>query len=645
MPKEIRPFGSWTSPISPSMLASASRDMSDPILTADQTAYWLESRPLEGGRYVIMRQKREDESPVELTPPPFNVRTRVHEYGGAPYTVAHDTLYFSHYGDHRLYRQIVGLQPEAMTPPLPMRYADLIWDERRGCLLAVREDHSESDVGAVNSIVRIDPDRHDGGALLIDGYDFYMYPRLSPDGAQLAWICWNHPNMPWDGTELWIGDFAPDGQLINRMKIAGGPAESIFQPCWSPDNTLYFVSDRTGWWNLYRWNQGEVQAVMPREAEFGRPAWVLGLSMYGFSSDRLIAIYSQRGIDHLVAINLKEGSFEEMASSYTTLADVQCQAQGAILLAGSPTQPTALVRLDAQGHFRTVIRSEGGPTLDPADISEPTALEFPTESGFTAHMWYYPPKNARFSGPETELPPLIVFNHGGPTSQSNSSFSLVRQFWTSRGFAVADVNYRGSTGYGRAYRELLNRAWGIVDVEDCCNAALYLVGARLADPSRLAIRGGSAGGYTTLACLTFKDVFAVGTSYYGVSDIAALARDTHKFESRYMERLVGPWPQDAAVFAARSPLMHTERVVRPVIFFQGLDDKVVPPNQAELMVEDLKRRGVPVAYLTFEGEGHGFHSAHAVEQSIAAELSFYIRILGIRTDEDLLPVAIANWPQ
>ncbi len=645
MPKQIRPYGSWVSPITPSMLAKASQDISSPFLSADHVAYWLESRPLEEGRYVIMRQGREDKNPVQLTPAPFNVRTRVHEYGGAPYTVANDTLYFSHYGDHRLYRQIAGSAPKAITPAAPMRYADLLWDDRRRCLLAVREDHSQSDVNAVNSIVRIDPDRGDSGVPLVDGCDFYMYPRLSPDGGRLAWICWNHPNMPWDGTELWIGEFAPDGQLTHRMKIAGGPTESIFQPAWSPDGILYFVSDRTGWWNLYRWDQGQTQTVLPLEAEFGRPAWVFGISMYGFSSDRLIAIYSQHGTDHLIAINPKEGSFEEIVSPYTTFADIQCQVDDVILLAGSPIQPAALVRLDTKGWFLTVVRSEVGPVLDPEDISEPTAVEFPTAAGFTAHMWYYPPKNSRFAGPDTERPPLIVFNHGGPTSQSDSSFSLVRQFWTSRGFAVADVNYRGSTGYGRAYRQLLNHAWGVVDVEDCCNAALYLVDAGLADPNRLAIRGGSAGGYTTLACLTFRDVFAVGASYYGVSDIAALARDTHKFESRYMERLVGPWPDDAALFADRSPLMHTDRIHRPVIFFQGLDDRVVPPNQAQLMVDDLAKRGVPVAYLTFAGEGHGFHGAHAVEQSIAAELSFYTRILHLQTDEELPSVAIANWPR
>lgn len=643
MSKAEMSYGSWPSPVAPAMLAGHSSSMSDVRLTDDDQLYWLESRPLEGGRYVVMRQEHPEAEPAELTPSGFNVRTRVHEYGGGAYTVSQETVYFSRFDDNRLYRQGPGDDPVPLTMANPaFRYADMIVDRRRQALIAVREDHTASDIQATTTIVQIPLGHPTRERIVVDGSDFYMAPRLSPDGQHLSWIAWNHPNMPWDGTELWVADVLADGSLERAHPVAGGRDEAIFQPEWSPDNMLYFVSDRTGWWNIYRLAEFGVEAVTRREAEFGEPYWVFGLSNYGFSGRDILAAYSDHDRDHLVVIDTQSLAVKEVSTPYSTVSYVTANAGGAAFLGGLSSRPTALVRWKRPQAVWEV-RGENAP-LGGENISIPEAMEFPTTNGLSAHLWYYAPLNASVKGPTDEKPPLIVFTHGGPTSRSPGVFRMAVQFWTTRGFAVADVNYRGSSGYGREYRRRLNQSWGIVDVEDCCNAALYLADRGLADRTRLVIRGGSAGGYTTLACLTFREVFTAGASHYGVSDLGRLATETHKFESRYMDSMVGPWPEAKARYEERSPLMHIERVKRPLIFFQGLDDKVVLPNQAELMVEQLKSRGVPVAYVTHAGEGHGFRRADSIMKTAQAELSFYAQVFGITLADDISePLHIFNW--
>lgn len=645
MATEVRPYGSWTSPISAEMLTSQATRMVDAWLTEDNALYWIEVRSQEGGRFAVMRLREGEKEPMQVTPAPYSVRTRVHEYGGSPLAIVGETLFFSNYGDHRIYRQRPGEDPQPITAPAKMRYADPIWDSERDRLIAIREDHTTSDIQAVNALVAIDPEAGGTGQVLVQGYDFYLYPRLSQDGRRLAWICWNHPNMPWDGTELWVADVTPEGDVVNAVQVAGGPEESVIQPAWSPEGDLYCVSDRTGWWNLYRVTDGGLEAITDQAVEYGQPNWQIGTMNYAFYGEQILAFYGDKGYDHLVLINPKTRQQAAIDLPYTVMGQICANRYRAVFFAGSPTEPWALVSLDPGTGSTTVIKASSRPLLDVEDISIPEAIEFPTERGRTAHAFFYPPKNHRFAAPEGEKPPLLVFSHGGPTGQTEALYGLGMQYWTTRGFAVVDVNYGGSTGYGREYRNRLYDSWGLLDVEDCTNVALYLAEEGRVDINRLAIRGGSAGGYTTLACLTFRDVFHVGASYFGVSDIGALARETHKFESRYMDKLVGPWPEAESTYQARSPVFHAEKLTSPVIFFQGLDDKVVLPNQAELMVESLRERGIPVAYLPFEGEGHGFVRAENVIRAQEAELYFYAQIMGIDLTERIEPVAIHNWPQ
>ncbi|MGC9335846.1 MAG: S9 family peptidase, partial [Anaerolineae bacterium] len=481
--------------------------------------------------------------------------------------------------------------------------------------------------------------------VLVSGNDFYSTPRLNPEGTRLAWLTWNHPRMPWDGTELWVAELLPDGSLGQRTLVAGGEAESIFQPQWSPDGVLYFVSDRTGWWNLYRWDgrDGQVEALCPMEAEFGEPQWQFGMSTYGFASaDRLICTYAQGGYHHLAALDTHTLRLERVDVPYTYVRSLRVAPGHAFFIGGCATEPLALVQLDLATGETTVLRRAHDMAIDAAHVSAGQAIEFPTDEDLTAHGFFYPPRNRDFAGPPDELPPLLVLSHGGPTAATVSTFTNRIQYWTTRGIAVLDVNYGGSTGYGRAYRERLKGQWGLVDVVDCVNGARHLVTQGLVDGNRLAIRGGSAGGYVTLCALTFHDLFSAGASYYGVSDLEALAKDTHKFESRYLDGLVGPYPERRDLYVARSPIHHIERLACPLILLQGLDDPVVPPNQSEMMFEALRSRGVPVAYLTFPGEQHGFVKAENNRRALEAELYFYSRIFGFDLADEVEPVAIEN---
>lgn len=637
----VAPYGSWKSPITSALIAAEMVDL-DQVTVDGEDIYWTEMRSAEGGRYVVVRRSP-DGRVTDVTPPPYNARTRVHEYGGGAVTVASGTVYFSNWNDQRLYRLDSGGQPRPITPEGDLRYADGVVDRRRDRLICVREDHTVPGREAINTLVSLDLGGRQDAQVLISGNDFYASPRLSPDGARLAWLTWDHPNMPWDGTELWVADLRVDGSLGQAQRVAGGPDESIFQPEWSPDGVLYFVSDRTGWWNLYLWRDGREEPVVEMEAEFGKPQWVFGMSSYGFeSAGRIVCAYTRQGTWHLASLDTASGELAPLEIPYSAIAQVRAAPGRVLFLGGSPTEPTSLVQLDLDSGRMEVLRRSSQVDLDPGYLSLPRAVEFPTENGLTAHAFFYAPRNADYVGPPDQRPPLVVISHGGPTSATTSALRLSIQYWTSRGIAVLDVNYGGSTGYGRAYRQRLAGQWGVVDVDDCVNGARYLVQQDEVDGDRLIIRGGSAGGYTTLCALTFRDVFQAGASYYGVSDLEALTRDTHKFESRYLDRLIGPYPERANLYRERSPIHFTDWLSCPVIFFQGLEDEVVPPDQAELMVEALWSRGLPAAYVPFEGEQHGFRRAENIKRALDAELYFYSRVFGFELAEPVKPVPIEN---
>jgi len=479
--------------------------------------------------------------------------------------------------------------------------------------------------------------------ILVAHNNFYSSPRISPDGSSLAWLSWNHPNLPWDGTELWVGKIRSDGSIGARLKVAGGSSESIFQPEWSPDGVLYFVSDRKEWWNLYRYGNYKVEPVCPRNWEFGRPQWLLSMSTYGFeSTDCIICTYTSKGVWHLASLDCACGDLEEIETPFTEIWNLRVSSKQAVFCAGSPSQAASIIRFDLESRKFHSLRSSSDIRVDKGYISIPKAIEFPTEHGKTSHAFFYPPQNYDFQAPADELAPLLVKIHGGPTSATSSSLAWDIQYWTSRGFAVLDVNYGGSSGYGRSYRQRLEGQWGIVDVDDCVNGARFLVEQGWVDGERLAIRGSSAGGYTTLCALTFRHTFKAGASYYGISDLEALAKETHKFEARYLDRLVGPYPDRLDIYRQRSPIHYTNLLSCPLILFQGLEDEVVPPNQAEMMLETLKSKGLPVAYIPFEGEQHGFRRAETIKRALDSELYFYSRVFDFELPEPLEPIEIYN---
>ncbi len=633
-------YGSWKSPITSELIASGVIRFDSQIALSGNDIYWIEGRPTEGGRNVIVRWRDGDAS--DIVPQPFNARSRVHEYGGGSFLVDDQTVYFSNFADQRLYRKEPLGDSEPFTLPGSMRFADGVVDRFHQRIIAVCEDHSTPGAKPVNSIVSIDLS---AGTVrgLIGGNDFYSSPRISPDGKQLAWLTWNLPDMPWDCTELWLGTLAADGSISNASRIAGGPEDSICQPRFSPEGTLYFISERTGWWNLYRWADHKTECVTDMEAEFGGPAWVFGQSHYAFeSNERIVCSYVRAGNSSVATVDTKTLRVDTLDLPYTSIGTIESRPGEAILLAASPTHPASIVKVSLDTGKIEVLRESAHVSVDIGFLSTPEKISFPTENHVTANAFYYPPKNRQFSGAKGEKPPLLVLSHGGPTGSASSAFNLSIQFWTSRGFAVADVDYGGSTGYGRDYRRRLDGMWGIVDVDDCVNCARYLVDHAKADAGKIAIRGGSAGGYTTLAALTFRDLFKAGASYYGVSDLEALEKDTHKFESRYLERLVGPYPARRDLFVERSPINHVDKLSCPVIFLQGDEDKVVPPAQAELMANALRKKGIPVAYILFNGEQHGFRQAVNIKRAMDAELYFYSRVFGFNISDDIEPVTIDN---
>jgi dipeptidyl aminopeptidase/acylaminoacyl peptidase len=609
--------------------------------------YWLEQRPGEAGRYVIVRRGA-DGSTTDVTPPEFNARDRVHEYGGGAYLVREGTVWFSNFKDQRLYRQDRGRPPVAITPAKDIRHADLAFDHRHQRLIAVREDHAggKSRDPAVNSIVSLDPTGKTPARTLVQANDFYASPRVSPSGTHLSWLTWNHPNMPWDGTELWVAELTPDGLRAPR-KVAGGERESIFQPTWSPDGFLYFVSDRTNWWNLYRWRGTDTEPVAAMPVEFGTAQWIFGMSTYAFESERrIVCQVRSEGYGRLATIDPQVGRLEQVDTPYTAFtASIEARAGRAFTIAGSPTEPMSLIAVNLETGMVDVLRRSAERLIDPTYISVPQAIEFPTEGGVTAHAFFYPPVNPEYSAPAGELPPLIVYVHGGPTSAVSNALDLSDQFWTTRGFAYLVVNYGGSTGYGREYRQRLNGQWGVVDVNDAVNGARYLIDRRLVDGNRVAITGGSAGGYTVLRALTSTDFFKAGASHFGISDLEVFHKDTHKFEAMYDQTLLGRWPEDRHIYRERSAIHAVDRITAPVILFQGLEDKIVPPNQAELIVEALRKKGLPVAYLPFEGEQHGFRMAKNIKRTLEAELYFYSKVFGFPLPDPIEPVPIENLKQ
>ena len=636
------PYGSWKSPISAGLVVAGAVGLGQVALDGTDV-YWSELRPAEGGRLVVVRQSPGGE-PVDVTPPPFSARTRVHEYGGGAFLAADGVVYFSNFADQRLYRQEPESAPEAITPESELRYADGVLDRRRGRIICVREDHTKAGE-PVNAIAAIDIRGERPQEALYAASDFCSTPRLSPNGGTLAWLAWDHPNMPWDGTRLLVAPVMDDGQLGEATVAAGGESESIFQPAWSPEGELHFVSDRSGWWNLYRWRGGEAQALTSLEAEFGKPQWVFGSATYGFAgTGRIACSYVDRGVWRMALLDTETGELAGIETGFSEMGrgDLQSADGRIAFVAGAPAEPMTLVSLDVAAGQSQVLRRSHGVEVDAGYLSAPEPVEFPTTGGKTAHALYYAPKNRDFVAPPGEKPPLLVKSHGGPTGAASTALDLGIQFWTSRGVGVLDVNYGGSTGYGTEYRRRLNGAWGVVDVDDCVNAALYLVERGNADPARLAIAGGSAGGYTTLAALTFRDVFKAGASYYGVSDLETLAQETHKFESRYLDSLVGPYPERRDLYRERSPINHTHLLSCPLVLLQGLEDQIVPPNQAETMFEAVRAKGLPTAYVPFEGEQHGFRRAENIKRALEVELYFYSRVFGFELAEPVEPVAIEN---
>ncbi|CAN5170863.1 S9 family peptidase [soil metagenome] len=631
------PYGSWPSPISIEGAVSSRLALSEPRLEGDDV-YWTEGRPQERGRQVIVRWN-ESEGATDVTPAEFNARTMAHEYGGGWYAVHDGTVYFANLGDGRIYRQRRDAAPEPLTDAGPRRFGDLRVDHARNRLLCVREDLSVAGAEPTDALLAIDLDSG-ASTVLAEGHDFYSTPRPSPNGRQLAWLAWRHPNMPWDSTELWLADLDESGLPRGARMIAGGGEESVVQPEWSPDGSLVFVSDRTGWWNLYRWAGDLMTALLPMEAEFAGPQWVFGMSWYGIAPDgTIVATAAHAGRDELWMIPVA-GEPEQIEVPDSSIASLQVGARRICYLASGPAEPRAVVLLDLGGGERRVLRGAFEVGVDRAYLSTPVPITYPTTDGDVAHALYYPPTNPDAAAPAGERPPLIVMIHGGPTSSAGSSLDMAKQVFTSRGFAVVDVDYRGSTGYGRAYMRKLDGQWGVYDVDDCVAAARYLAERGDVDSGRMAIRGGSAGGYTTLCALTFHDIFAAGASHYGVGDLEALVLDTHKFESRYMDRLVAPHPEGLELYRERSPIHHTERLNRPLIVLQGADDKVVPVAHAESIVAALRERHIPHAYLLFEGEGHGFRQAANMRRALEAELSFYAQVFGFELADDFEPVAM-----
>lgn len=606
-------YGTWETPITAEKIAEGANKTLD-VRVEGKTIYWCETRPKNQGKYTIVKL---DDKGVkkDLTPADFNARTFVHEYGGSPFAVGNGVVYTSG-ADHAIYIVKEGEKPKRLTDGT-VRFADLIYTPYG--IVAVGEKHGSGSV-LENFLALIDL-QTGAWKKLHSGYDFYSSPAISSDGKKLSWIVWNNPEMPWTVNELWLADF--DGDLKNAKKVCGNGEEAIFCPQWSPDNTLYFVTDReSGWWNLHRLSNGRIENICPMEAEVGKPLWVFGESTYAFlGKDKIVFTYNSEGIWSLAELDLKTKKWTDLEQPGNMIKELRSGKDCVIFLASGSKFSTSIIEIDLSGKMR--LRQSSPLAFEEKYISETKHIAYPS-NGRMAYGYYYAPQNGDIKAPAGEKPPLVVTIHGGPTAQASPSLKWETQFWTSRGFAVLDVNYGGSTGYGRPYRLSLDHNWGIIDVEDCENGALYLASQNLVDKNKLVIRGGSAGGYTTLAALAFRKTFKAGADYYGVADLTLLANDTHKFEAKYLDSLIGKYPEEKELWISRSPLFSADKITAPLIIFQGADDKIVPKNQAEMIYEALKSRGVPVEMHIYPGEEHGFRRAENIIHSLNREVAFYL---------------------
>ncbi|MCH8116024.1 MAG: S9 family peptidase [Chloroflexi bacterium] len=643
--KTSSPYGSWKSPITARLIAAGGLKLAE-VRVDGPDVYWLEGRPEEAGRYVIVRRSP-DGSTVDINPERFNARNAVHEYGGGAYAVRDGVVYFVNWDDQRIYRRSDGGDPVAITgePAIERgdRYSDLTLSDDSRWILCVRERHQEG-AEAVNELVAVPADGSGDVQVLATGHDFYSSPRQNDAGDRVCWLSWDHPNMPWDGCELWVANFdSAAGAVSNEQLATGGANVSIVQPEWAPDGTLVFISDESGWWNLTKWAGGKVEPVLAEEVDHGGPAWAFGFRTYAFTHDGAVVLKdSQGGRGRFRKIGLDGTVIAETPVSHTSMADVTVIGEDVVYVGASPASAAEVVRVDPGDGSVATLKSSSDVELDPAYLSTPEAITFPTTEDGEAHAFYYAPTNPEFEADTSDKPPLLVISHGGPTGATSAALSLSVQFWTSRGFAVVDVNYRGSTGHGRAFRDALKGKWGVYDTDDCIAAADYLVNKGLADGERLAIKGGSAGGYTTINALTFHDRFAVGATYYGIADLSVFIDDTHKYESRYLDSLIGPYPEAKQLYHDRSAINFTDRLSAPMIILQGLEDRIVPPSQAEIMAGALREKGIPFALLMFEGEQHGFRQSKNIIRSLEAELYFYGRVLGFTPADEIEPVEIEN---
>jgi dipeptidyl aminopeptidase/acylaminoacyl peptidase len=624
MTKKVQAFGSWPSVVSAELITKAAPSLNF-IQSQGDNLYWVEGRPWDAGRSVIMCRDRAGQI-RDLLPAPFSHHSKVHEYGGMAYVADQSYLYFGNATDQCIYQLDLqaNIAPRAITSP-ELRFADLVLDTAQQQLIAVGEKHHQ-DREPENFVAAINIASGEVSTLS-SGADFYAYPRISPDGQQLCWIQWQHPNMPWDCTQLWRGTLSPQGLTEAELVAGGDNNQAIFQPVWSPDNQLYYVTDKNNWWNIHR---ADGTAVLSKEAEFATPLWQFGMSTYDFIDANTIGcLWTGEGQWHSGFIDITSGQLREAQSQYSSLEAACCHQGRLYMVAGAAALANQIVGIDQDGQVRSIYAPS---TLDlnDKDLAQPESLFFPSGNGEQVHAFFYPPTNALYRGADNELPPVIALCHGGPTGATGSGLNLKIQYWTNRGFAIIDINYRGSTGFGRDYRQALTNAWGIKDVQDTQQAIDYLAAQQKIDPERCLIRGGSAGGYTVLSALTFTDTFKAGASLYGIGDLETLASDTHKFESRYLDSLIGPYPERRDIYLERSPIHHAEGLNCPVIFLQGLEDKVVPPNQAEMMVKLLQDKGIKVEYVTFADEGHGFRKANNIIRAMEAELAFYQDVFNLK---------------
>lgn len=637
------PYGTWPSPLTARRIAAGALRL-EQIAVDGGDLYWLESRPGEGGRGVLLRRRG---GTVEtVTPEGWSVRSRVHEYGGGSFLVHAGTVYFTREGDQRLYRQAPGEAPAPLTPepeiPGGVRFADGVATPDGRWIVCVRERH-DADGTVTNDLAAVATDGSGKVRPLTGGRDFYAFPRLDPDGGRLAFTCWDHPDMPWTGTELWLGNLGEGPELADPRHEAGGPGESIFQPAFDPNGDLHFISDRTGWWNLYRRDPAGTAALAPVARDMGAAQWGLGLSTYAFLPDGAIAcLYYADGLQRLGRIPPEGGGLEAMDRPWTAFVPAQLVrcGEGLAYISGGPVDPPSVRTFDPAKGVEETVRESADLPLEAEGISLPEPMAFDS-GGEESYALFYPPCHPEISAPPTELPPLITVVHGGPTAITECQLKPAVQFWTSRGFAVVEVNYAGSTGFGRAYRERLREAWGLADVADCCAAARHLFREGKADPERAAIRGGSAGGLTVLGSLATRDgPYSAGATYYGVVDLETLRAATHKYESRYLDWLIGPWPETRQRYRDRSPVNWIEQVQGPILILQGGKDRVVPPDQAHALRGALESAGKPYAYLEFPEERHGFRKAETLRRALEAELDFYSRVFGFEPADSPEPVEI-----